>query len=257
MHRFAIGGAWLFIVVSLLTLAGAFIALTSGVQSVALLNVSAGGQMHTAPGLTYSGAAGGMLIFFEAAVVVAATVATFFKRDKHRRIGHIALIAWAALWLFSSYSLASIDGEIDILAQSLMMSVLGTCTVYRAYRGWNTPAQLPSFRRTIVDEYQPEIVAESLPSVDAAIPQDEYGIASDIAPCDQSRSTETQSSLNDRMQGAVQAASRGVQTAWDWSKSVGRKMADLAAPAWRSSLVYLRSHGVLPRHSNSTKATGA
>src|SRR5690554_394672 len=90
-HRLAIGGAWFFIIVSLLALGGACIALASGVPHVALLEVSAGGQTYSALGLTYAGIAGGALIVFEAALVIAATVATFFKRNLHRRIGHLAL----------------------------------------------------------------------------------------------------------------------------------------------------------------------
>lgn len=261
LHRFAIGGAWFFIIISLLHLSWAMIALVPGFDRVSLYQAMDGSGSHGAVGLTYTGVGGLLLIWLQIAAVAAATIATFLSRDKYRRIGHAVLIGWASLWLMNFVALAGIDASFDTYARTFVMSILLTGTGYRALRGWNTPSVLPSFRRarlTTDAKKDDEFAAESLSSVDAALPVNEYGIASDEVSGD-APATPYQSSVEyprgkwanfrrsaaPHLQKAGQWGAQASRTLGRWATIAFKRLGEITAAVWRSSTQYLRDHGVL------------
>lgn len=129
----AIGGAWLFILFSL-----AHLAWVVGVKwgdpagVTALYQTTVGEEVYRAWGLAYTGTLGLLLALAEAAAVVAATVMSLRARPKPRRIGHLVLIAWSALWALNLIRLAGLDLQLDTTCQAMIMTLLFGCTVYRA-----------------------------------------------------------------------------------------------------------------------------
>ena len=264
LHRFAIGGAWFFIVISVLTLGGTLFALASGVPRVELLEVEAGGRSHSATGLSYTGAGGFLLAFFQAAVVLAAAAATLAPNNRYRRLGLATLCGWALLWLLNCYALASIDGEPDILGQALVMTILAASTGYRAYCRWNSPSAplRPGSRAS--DIYQPAGAAESLPTVDAALPQDAFGFAADEPPVTSHYGDETPlieaggrmarfgRSAAPHVRRAAQATAHGCRIGGQGALLAGTPFGELVAAGGRCSPHHLRTRGGLPQGPPST-----
>lgn len=137
----AVGGAWLFILFSL-----AHLAWVVGVKwgdpagVTALYQTAVGEEVYRAWGLAYTGTFGVLLALAEAAAVVVAAVMTLRARPKTRRIGHLVLITWSALWALNLIRLAGLDLQLDTTCQAMIMTLLFGCTVYRA--------ALPAARRS-------------------------------------------------------------------------------------------------------------
>jgi hypothetical protein len=133
LPRLAVGGAWLFILFSLAHLAwvvGVKWGDPAGITT--LYQTTVGEEVHRAWGLAYTGTFGLLLALAEMAAVVAATVMTLRGRPKPRRIGHLVLIAWSALWALNLIRLAGLDLQLDTTCQAMIMTLLFGCTVYRA-----------------------------------------------------------------------------------------------------------------------------
>ena len=143
LRPWMIGGAWLFIVVSVLHLlwvVGTKWGDAAGTTK--LYHTVVGGLSYDAWGLTYTGTAGLLQALAQLALVAGAvvvTVAPLNRRTKWRRLGHGVLTGWSALWAANLIWLASVDGRLDSVAQAMLMCLLFGCTGYRAISGWPAP----------------------------------------------------------------------------------------------------------------------
>ncbi len=146
LERFAVGGAWFFIVVSLLHLLWAI-----GVQwgeprgTFKLYHTVVDDISYDAWALTYTGVVGLLLAMAQVLVVGGAVVAStlpFGRTLRARRVGHLVLCGWSALWMINLMRLAGIDGQLDSFAQATLLWVLFGCTAGRASMGW-TPGRSP------------------------------------------------------------------------------------------------------------------
>ncbi len=143
LRPFVLGGAWLFIVVSLahlLWVVGGKWSDAGGTYK--LYHTVVGGLSYDAWGLTYTGTAGLVQAMAQLALVAAAavvTVAPLNRRTKWRRLGHGVLTGWSALWAVNLIWLASVDGQLDSIAQAMLLCLLLGCTGYRAINGWAPP----------------------------------------------------------------------------------------------------------------------
>jgi hypothetical protein len=141
LRKFAVAGAWLFIVVSLghvLWATGYKWSDPSGTYK--LYHAVVGDRSYDAVGLTYSGIGGLTTATVQLLVIsaaVAATVLPWPRRPRYRRIGHAVLVGWAVLWALNFIWLASVDHQIDTTAQAILLCVLVGCTGYRALVGWS------------------------------------------------------------------------------------------------------------------------
>ncbi|MHC5022917.1 MAG: hypothetical protein ACYTGG_03250 [Planctomycetota bacterium] len=146
VHGLLIGGAWFFVVVSLLHLAWVVGAkLDSPGGATKLYHTVVDGVSYDALGLTYHGPAGIVQAVFQAAIVFLAATVTLLpwrgpRTVRLRRLGHVALVGWSGLWAANLLWLTSIDGQLDSVSQSSIMCVLLGCTVYRAVLGWSPPS---------------------------------------------------------------------------------------------------------------------
>jgi hypothetical protein len=87
------------------------------------------------PLLSYSGVPGFLLLWSQVLLVSAAILLTAFPRyvpQRWSRVGHALLIGWNALWMLGAWRLALVEPY--FLLQATFMTVLGCCTVYRAWR---------------------------------------------------------------------------------------------------------------------------
>ena len=143
LRPFVLGGAWLFIVVSLVHLlwvVGNKWGDAGGTYK--LYHTVVGGLSYDAWGLTYTGTAGLVQALAQLALVTAAavvTVAPLNRRTKWRRLGHGVLTGWSALWAVNLIWLASVDGRLDSIAQAMLLCLLFGCTGYRVINGWAPP----------------------------------------------------------------------------------------------------------------------
>ena len=136
LPRLAVGGAWFFVLFSLVHLAwviGAKWADPAGLTT--LYQTTVGDETYRAWGLAYAGTLGLLLAMAQAAVVGAAAVMSLRARSKTRRLGHAILIAWAALWALNLMRLAGLDLQLDSFCQATIMILLLGSTVYRAVCG--------------------------------------------------------------------------------------------------------------------------
>ena len=158
--RCLIGGAWFFIVFSLLHLVWVVAAkwgdpagLTTLYQTSVM--TAAGEETHRALGLAYDGVPGLLLALVQAGAVGAAAVFSTSANRRRRRIGHAILVAWAGLWMGDMLHLASIDHHPVSFAQATLMTGLFACTLYRAV----TPRRRPSEPTILPPINEPEDVA--------------------------------------------------------------------------------------------------
>ena len=136
LPRLAVGGAWFFVLFSLVHLAwviGAKWADPAGLTT--LYQTTVGDETYRAWGLAYAGTLGLLLAMAQAAVVGAAAVMSLRARSKTRRLGHAILIAWAALWALNLMRLAGLDLQLDSFCQATIMILLLGSTVSRAVCG--------------------------------------------------------------------------------------------------------------------------
>lgn len=148
LPSFAIGGAWLFALGSLIPLLMLIFSGGAGEEDTTarLVSAQSNGQVHSALGLAYAGISGAFLIGFELLVILAATAITGLP-DRWRpirswsgwpnlhRIGHAVLIGWAALWTLGFMRLAVIEPGL-LTVRAIFMAMLMGCTLYRALRQW-------------------------------------------------------------------------------------------------------------------------
>lgn len=148
LGAFAIGGAWFFIVVSLVHVMWAISVMWGDpAGATSLYHTVVGDVSYDAWGLTYTGVIGLVFAIVQLLVVSSAAVTStlpFDRTVKARRAGHLVLCGWSALWALNLARLAFIDGALDSIAQSVMLSVLFVCTVWRASSGWSPRRSTPT-----------------------------------------------------------------------------------------------------------------
>ena len=88
----------------------------------------------------------------------------FDRTVKARHTGHLVLCGWSALWALNLVRLALIDGELDSIAQSVLLSGLFVCTVWRASSGWSPRRSDPTAKPPADEPFWAE------PALDAAAP---------------------------------------------------------------------------------------
>ena len=141
LGAFAVGGAWFFIVFSLLRVSWAIVVMWADPASTtSLYHTVVGDVSYDAWGLTYTGIAGLLLAIVQLLVVTSAAVTSTLGLDravKARRTGHLVLCGWSALWALALIRNAAIVLQPDSIAQATLLSVLLGCTVFRASRGWS------------------------------------------------------------------------------------------------------------------------
>ncbi len=139
--KLAVGGAWFFIVISLLHLLWAIgVKWQEPAGTYKLYHTVVGGVSYDAWGMTYTGVLGLLTAMAQALVVAAAAVASllpFEKTLRARRAGHLVLVGWSALWTLNLLWLAGIDHQLDSIAQASLLGVLFAGTAWRAYAGWS------------------------------------------------------------------------------------------------------------------------
>ncbi len=177
LGAFAIGGAWFFIVVSLVHVMWAIWVMRGDpAGATRLYHTVVGDVSYDAWGLTYTGVIGLVFAIMQLLVVSSAAVTSTLPFDrtlKARHAGHLVLCGWSALWALNLTRLAIIDGALDSIAQSVMLSVLFVCTVWRASSGWSlrrsTPTAEPPAGEPVPTEPTLDAVAPAEP-IDSPAP---------------------------------------------------------------------------------------
>ncbi len=163
------GGAWFFIVVSLLHVLWAITVMSGGdLGTYKSYHTVVDGVSYDAWGLTYTGVVGLVFAISQLLLVSSAAVTStlpFDRTVKARHAGHLVLCGWSALWAVNLTRLAFIDGELDSVAQSVLLSGLFVCTVWRAASGWSpVRSSMPTVDPPAGDAIWPE------PALEAAAP---------------------------------------------------------------------------------------
>lgn len=148
--RLATGGAWLFAIGSLIPLLWL---MSDGGADGAVFRTSVGAREYSIPLLTYSGGVGMLLIWAEILAVAGAFMLTAAPRvpPKLARIGHGVLVAWSLLWTLGTWRLAAITPGFWTF-QSLFLTALCGCTVWRAWRNWKPAVAQPNATSDEVNE---------------------------------------------------------------------------------------------------------
>ncbi len=214
LERFAVGGAWFFIVVSLLHLLWAIgVKWAEPAGTFKLYHTVVDDISYDAWALTYTGFVGLLLAMAQVLVVGGAVVAStlpFGRTLRVRRAGHLVLCGWSALWAINLLRLAGIDGQLDSFAQASLLCVLFGCTAGRASMGWS-PKSWP----TRMTEPPPPAAAPA-PDDDAEAGDAEAG---DAEP--DSFSARVAMALN-WLVGVVHAAMRWIISATPRARLAGR-----------------------------------
>ncbi len=130
----ATAGAWFFAVGSLITLVVLIASGWPGAHAT-MASTTTGGKTYNAIGLTYPGAIGAVWLWSQACIVFAAIVLSVLPGNRLRRIGHVILVAWSALWFANAVWLPALDGA--WVVASVLGALFGSlflCTLIRATR---------------------------------------------------------------------------------------------------------------------------
>jgi hypothetical protein len=101
-----------------------------------VFRVVADGESYTSWGLTYVGQAGHVLRLAELAGVLIATVLSVLPQSGPRRVGLVALVAWAGLWLGNALWMVIIAPIQILVLVALFMLVFFVATAARARLAW-------------------------------------------------------------------------------------------------------------------------
>ena len=109
------------------------------VQTTETPSVPAGGSedLREAIGLTYRGYAGVLLAAIQALFVAACAFLTVRGRGIQQRGAHLALSAWAALWLGNTVWIWITTPTNTTRTSAGIIAVFFGCTVLRAWISWN------------------------------------------------------------------------------------------------------------------------
>lgn len=134
--------AWAFIICSLWPLVGDLRwppQFPAGDQeNTYILRAVVGGREYTSWGLTYVGQTGHRLRLAEIAGVALAAVLSALPQNGLRRLGLLALVAWAGMWMGNAVRMAFIAPVWIFVAPAMLMTVFFLVTVMRARLSWRT-----------------------------------------------------------------------------------------------------------------------
>ncbi|MCH8824869.1 MAG: hypothetical protein IH984_15340 [Planctomycetes bacterium] len=266
-HKYAIGGAWVFVAYSLISLVGAASMSWGGAAgTVSLYQTTANDDIFRSIGLSYTGFLGTVWASIQALVIGAAAALTIIPwrvTNKQRRIGHAVLVGWAAICTLSLLRLAGIGFNIETIAQTAMTTLMLGCTSYRAACNWKTKGT--GYFNSAADAMS--IDEQEIDSLEETFKPD-FLVANDISNSSKLEEIDPPESLDstDPSEAAKETSSPSLLKQWiSTTKSllgssfkkakkpalfVGSKIK--AAPG--KAKIYLRSHGVLPRPNRSTAA---
>lgn len=148
-RRIASAGAWFMAVGSLGSLLWVLWWRWPGGDSVSqIMSMTVNGEDHTGLGMSYVGYGGTALVMAEAIAVLAAIVMSVLPAATPRRIGHVLLVAWAALWLGNAIYVSQFGFSALWAMLIASFSFLLLCTLARAATGWRAsgapgPAGVP------------------------------------------------------------------------------------------------------------------
>ncbi len=142
----ASGAAWVFVLGTLFGLSWVIASLLNNPSHPAvMIGTDVDGKPYSGWGLTYRGTMGLVLAVVQGLVVAAAAVASALpaaRATRARRIGHVVLCVWAALWTFNAFRVASLTPMLFTQGLSVLFSLFTACMVYRALAGWRpAPSQ--------------------------------------------------------------------------------------------------------------------
>ena len=135
-----LGGAWLFaagtvIILAILLATHRPIATTTTTIASTTIN----GRTYNAIGLSFYGVGGAVLLGAELLLIATAIILTLRPATVARRVGHVILVGWSALWLANAIWLLAINEPRSVTTLILVGGFMGglfMCTAYRAWRGW-------------------------------------------------------------------------------------------------------------------------
>ena len=121
--------AWLFAVTTVIGVAGAMVLCVVRPDAThRIMGTSVGGMVKSSWALTYAGWQGALLALGEVIAVIAGLVTSITRKTPHRPIGHLILVAWAALWTINAFRVFP-DGEFNLI---YWMPFFLLCTCIRA-----------------------------------------------------------------------------------------------------------------------------
>jgi len=134
----------MFLIGSLMALAGVVVYLSGSGQAASLLAAQDGAGTLQAFGLSYEGAGGIVLAGVQAAIVGSAWLCTRSSRGGTRKLGLATIMAWAGLWLANALWLAGASDNVwRDLAAWIMLAVFAS-TGIRAIKDWPRRSPEPS-----------------------------------------------------------------------------------------------------------------
>ena len=95
------------------------------------------GKAYASWGLTFVGQSGHLLRLAEIAAVLIAAGLSILPKDGPRRVGLLALVAWAGLWLVNAIRMAIIAPILILMLVASFMIVFFVATAARAKLAWN------------------------------------------------------------------------------------------------------------------------
>jgi hypothetical protein len=109
-----------------------------------VLRAVVNGKEYTSWGLTYVGQTGHLLRLVEFAAVLIAAVLSLLPHDGPRRVGLVALVAWAGLWFGNALRMA-IVAPIHVFYLAAAFTLLFfAVTALRASRSWTRTRSTPA-----------------------------------------------------------------------------------------------------------------
>ena len=131
-------GAWVFALGTLAMLVVVAWSRWPGTDSTShIMSVTVDGEVYAGLGFRYVGIPGTVLVLAEALYLAAGIIMSVLPRNRLRRVGHVALLAWAGLWLGNAINIAQLGGFIWVVWIGLL-GLFFLCTLLRAARGWTT-----------------------------------------------------------------------------------------------------------------------
>jgi hypothetical protein len=135
--RVGLVGAWFFALGTLATLVSmAWVRWPGAGNTSHIMGVTVNGEPYAGLGFHYVGVPGTVLVLAEALYVAAGIVMSVLRRNNLRRIGHVMLVAWAALWLGNAVNMGRLEGGFIWVVWIGLLGLVLVCTLLRAARGW-------------------------------------------------------------------------------------------------------------------------
>ena len=130
----AVSCAWFFAIATILSLILIIVIDFNKPDAVGrIMSTGDGINIKSAWGLTYAGRTGHLLAALQIILIAAALWASTSGFSSIRRIGLIALVAWAGLWTLNAFYVFP-DGEFLLVFQTVFFFI---CTFARTFTRWS------------------------------------------------------------------------------------------------------------------------